>query len=251
MSRLSVYVLRSYAYVIHRSMAERQDELFLPAGVAAAWGLRDRAGRGPKPGLTLAGIVHAGVELARAEGLAAVSMARVAERLGASTMALYRYVASKEELLALMVDAALGEPPAPGEPPALGAAGGAAQREVPGWRAGLARWAWAYHDRILEHLWSLRVPITGPPLTPNSVAWLDRGLACLAGTGLAEDEKASVVLLLSGYVRNEGALTAELTAAGAISDAAMAGYADTLRSLAAPERFPALRALLDAGVFDR
>jgi AcrR family transcriptional regulator len=187
--------------------------------------------------LTLARIAESAVAVAHAEGLGAVSMARVAERLGVSTMSLYRYVAAKDELLALMVDAALGEPP-----DLLGETG---------WREGLATWAWAYHDRIQEHPWTLRVPISGPPIAPNSVAWLDRALAALTGTGLAEDEKASVVLVLSGYVRNEGTLTADLTAAGPVTDAVMSGYANTLRALAPPERFPALHALLAAGVFDR
>ncbi len=221
-------------------MAEGQDKLAaLSPAVASAWGVRERAPRGPKPGLTLARIVEAGVELAGSEGLGAVSMARVAERLGVSTMSLYRYVAAKDELLLLMVDAALGGPPP------------VADEGGPGWRAGLARWAWAYRDRIREHPWALRVPISGPPIAPNSVAWLDRALGALAGTGLAEDEKASVVLLLSGYVRNEGTLNADLTAAGPVSDATMSGYANTLRRLAAPERFPALHTLLASGVFDR
>ena len=79
-------------------------------------------------------------------------------------MSLYRYVAAKDELLALMVDAALG---APGAPPD-------ADED---WRAGLARWAWTYHDALRRHPWVLRVPISGPPVTPNQVAWLEDGLA--------------------------------------------------------------------------
>ena len=54
--------------------------------------------------------MRAAIELADADGLAAVSMARVAERLGNSTMALYRHVKSKDELLRADVDAALGAP---------------------------------------------------------------------------------------------------------------------------------------------
>lgn len=219
-------------------MTSRQDGAELPAGLAAVWGVRERSARGPKPALTLARIVEDGVELARSEGLGAVSMARVAKRLGVSTMALYRYVPAKDELLVLMVDAAFGPPPA-------------LDADALGWREALASWAWAQRERVREHVWALQVPITGPPLGPNAVAWLDRALAALAGTGLEEEEKASVVLLVSGYVRSEGTLVAELTAAGGISDAAMVSYADTLRALVSPERFPALHALLAAGVFDK
>ncbi|MGI8411761.1 MAG: TetR/AcrR family transcriptional regulator [Solirubrobacteraceae bacterium] len=213
-----------------------QEETGLPASIEAAWGRHERPSKGPKPGLTLQRIVDAAIRVAGTEGLAAVSMARVAQELGASTMSLYRYLGAKDELLALMVDAALGPPRAP-DP----------DEE---WRAGLTRWAWGYHHRVREHPWALRVPITGPPTTPNQVRWLEDGLRSLRNTGLAEDQKASVVLLLSGYLRSEATLTAELTAAQAITDAAMAGYANLLATHTDPAHFPAIHSLLAAGVFD-
>src|SRR5690348_6186900 len=89
------------------------DEVVLPASVELAWGLRDQARRGPKPGLTLDRIVAAGIEVARTDGIAAVSMARVAGELGVGTMSLYRYVGAKDELISLMADTAFG-PPLPG-----------------------------------------------------------------------------------------------------------------------------------------
>jgi AcrR family transcriptional regulator len=209
----------------------------LPASIGAAWGLREPASRGPRPGLTLERIVQAAIQVARTEGLGALSMARVAKQLGSSTMSLYRYVAAKDELLVLMVDAALGAPP-----PAA---------EDEDWRAGLSRWAWGYHDRARHDPWALRVPISGPPMTPNGVAWLNDGLWSLRDTGLSESEKASVVLLLSGYVRSEANLVVELTAGEFISDAAMSGYAQLLRRLTGPAEYPGLHRVLDAGVFDR
>jgi AcrR family transcriptional regulator len=209
----------------------------LPPSIAAAWGRREPPRKGPKPGLTLERIVDAGVRVARAEGLAAVSMARVAQELGASTMSLYRYLAAKDELLALMIDAALGPPPPACSPDE-------------DWRAGLSRWAWGYHDRLREHPWALRVPISGPPVTPNQVAWLEDGLSALRRTALTEEEKASVVLLLSGYVRNEATLTADIPPEAA-SDAGMYGYARLLESLTEPGRFPAIHALLASGAFDK
>ena len=99
----------------------------LPGTVAAAWGVRERPHKGPKPALSLARIVAAAVQVADAEGLDAVSMGRVAAELGAAPMSLYRHVAGKEELLTLMVDAAWGAPP---DRPQPGGAGG------PGWPAG-------------------------------------------------------------------------------------------------------------------
>ena len=50
------------------------------------------------------------------------------------------------------------------------------------------------------HPWTPYVPVSGPPLAPNSVAWFEQALRSLGGTGLEEGEKAGVVLLLSGYV---------------------------------------------------
>src|SRR5712691_3973914 len=73
------------------------------------WGTRERPSRGPKPGLTLEKIVRAAIEVADAEGLAALSMRRVADQLGFTTMALYRHVPGKADLLDVMLDTVAGE----------------------------------------------------------------------------------------------------------------------------------------------
>src|SRR5688500_18770488 len=75
------------------------------------WGAGSTPSRGPKPGLTVAAIVEAAIEVADTEGLAALSMRKVAEKLGKSAMSLYTYVPGKPELLDLMLDAVLGETP--------------------------------------------------------------------------------------------------------------------------------------------
>jgi AcrR family transcriptional regulator len=209
----------------------------LPASIAAAWGLRERPSRGPKPGLSLERIVGAAVGVARAEGVEAVSMSRVAKELGSSPMSLYRYVAAKDELLALMVDAALGDTPVPPE-------------RGTGWRAGLERWAWTYHDALRRHPWVLRVPISGPPITPNQVRWLEQGLAALAETKLTEAQKLSVILLVSGYVRNEATVAADVAAAAGGAEI-MPAYAAALGRVVDPERFPALHTALQSEAFAR
>jgi AcrR family transcriptional regulator len=215
----------------------------LPAGVATAWGLRGRPHKGPRPGLSLERIVAAAVRVADAEGLAAVSMSRVATELGTAPMSLYRYVTAKDELLALMVDAAYGPPPA----------GGSAAET--GWRAGLSRWAWAMRAQVQQHPWVLRIPIRGLPTLPNEVAWFEEGLHCLQDTGLEEAEKASAILLVSGYVRNAASIDADIEAAvrasGKTPDEWMSSYARTLTTLADPQRFPALTKFIAAGVFER
>jgi AcrR family transcriptional regulator len=213
----------------------------LPPGFEVAWGLRERPNRGPRRGLSLERIVAAAVGIAAREGLAAVSMSRVAAELGAATMSLYRYVDTKDELLALMVDAAYGSPP---EPPDPGT----------GWREGMSHWAWAQLAAFRRHPWTLRVPIAAPPATPRQVQWLEQGLRFLDGTGLAEQEKLSVILLVSGFVRNWATLTADLvtaaTAAGSAPQDATAGYGHLLARVIDPARFPAVSAAIASGALD-
>lgn len=214
-------------------------ETDLPAGVAEAWGIRERPGRGPRPGLSVQRIVDAAISTALEDGLAAVSMNRVASRLGTAAMSLYRYVSAKEELVALMVDRAQGTPP---EPPDVQA----------GWRAALAHWTGASLAVYHAHPWLVQVPISGPPTLPNGVAWLEQGLRSLTDTPLTEDEKVAVVLLLNGVVRNHATLEAQLAAAMQSPDTAdvLRHYGQVLARVTDPERYPALHAALDAGAFD-
>ncbi|WP_260461900.1 TetR/AcrR family transcriptional regulator [Streptomyces lateritius] len=214
---------------------------FLPPSIEAAWGLRERPSKGPKPGLTLDRIVDAAVALAAAEGLGAVSMGRVAKELGVSTMSLYRYVSAKSELYVLMQESATGAPPALFPPGA-------------GWREALEAWAWALREVYRRNLWMLRLPVSGPPATPNSVAWWEKALAALDGTGLDAGGKISVTMLLGGFVRNDALVMADLDAviegSGASPEDVLSRYARTLRRLADPERYPEVARLLDSGVMD-
>ena len=213
----------------------------IPRSVAAAWHGREPGTRGRRPGLSLATIVDAGLRVAVADGLAAVSMSRVAKELGAATMSLYRHVSAKDELLAHMVDAAFAAAPAPPD-----------RDET--WRAGLTRWAFAHLAVLRRHRWLVRVPISGPPLMPNQVLWFERGLQCLRATRLPEPEKPGVLLLVNGFVRNEATLEADLMqaaqASGIAPEEAGAAYARLLGSLTDPERFPAIHAVLAARTFD-
>ena len=213
----------------------------LPASIRALWGLREPAHKGPKRGLTLERIVDAAVKVAAADGLGAVSMSRVAADLGASTMALYRYVDSKDELLTLMFDVGLGPPPETANADA-------------GWRAGLSSWAWGVREAYHQNPWGLRIPISGPPITPNQIAWLDRGLLAMGGTGLAEAEKLSVILLLSSFVRSEATIAADFAEAMTEPDSTvaqlMAGYGRMLTTLVDPVRMPSVWSAIKSGSLD-
>ncbi|GAB3210337.1 TetR/AcrR family transcriptional regulator [Marinactinospora endophytica] len=207
----------------------------LPPFLETLWGLRAPSRRS-RPALSLGRIVGAAIEIADGGGLGAVSMGRVAERLGFTTMALYRHVRGKDELLAAMLDSAIGAPP------------DLSGRD--GWRSGLEEWARAQFAVLQRHPWIPQVPLSGPPLTPNALAWLDAGLACLAETRLHEAEKIAVMMLLDGHVRREAKTVQELQQSGwQTGAAATASYGRTLARLVTPEDFPALRAALDSGVF--
>ncbi|NEA33942.1 TetR/AcrR family transcriptional regulator [Streptomyces sp. SID13031] len=208
----------------------------LPADVALMWGLRDVTKRGPKPSLSIADITRAAIELADAEGLAAVSMARVAERLGNSTMALYRHVKSKDDLLVLMSDAALERPEA-----------------LPAdidWRAGLTFWANGVLTAVRKHRWYSKLPISGPPAGPNNLAWFDSALGALKDTGLGEESKVGVVMGLMTYVQGEIRLSTDLASGFADNPDAFTRYGATLSRVVDPRQLPALAQVLAAGVFD-
>lgn len=208
-------------------------------------GGEDGASRsGGKQGLSLERIAEAAIAIADADGLGAVSMRSVSRRLGFTTMSIYRHVASKEELLAVMRDVALGPPPP------LDLADG-------GWRGALERWSQGVVTQLLKHPWALEVPITGPPTTPGAIAWLDMGLQALADAPLSESEKAGVILQLNGSAFWEARIAIEMGggsgphAAGRDElDAAVADYGAMLAGHVTAERFPALQKALAAGIFE-
>ncbi|HEY1625767.1 MAG TPA: TetR/AcrR family transcriptional regulator [Streptosporangiaceae bacterium] len=223
----------------------------IPKNVAAAWGVREQPRKGPKPALTVDRIVDAAIRVADTDGLDAVSMSRVAAEAGTAPMSLYRHIASKDELIDLMVDAAWGRM---ASPPLEGKGNGDGDGNGEGWRAGLTRCAWEMRNAARGHPWVVRVPLHSLPVMPNEVAWFDSVLACLRGTGLAEARKASVIMLLSGYVRNLAVLEADIMAAVLDSGQTplewMGSWAAVLRDVADRDRFPSLAAFMDARVFE-
>jgi AcrR family transcriptional regulator len=165
-----------------------------PTTVELLWGTRQRPKRGPKPSLSLDRILDAAIALVDAEGLAALSMQRLAESLGYTKMSLYRYVPGRAELMALMLDYGLGPPPRldpatrpPGEPP---------------WRTGLRTWAIELRDRYHAHPWSTELTMGARVFGPNELGWTEAALATLADTGLTGAEQLDTVALLAGHVRN-------------------------------------------------
>src|SRR6266536_4823913 len=84
--------------------------------LALLWRTSERASRKGKPDLSVEVIVRTAIELADTAGLTALSMRRVAERLGVGTMSLYTYVPGKAELLDVMLDVVYAETTEPTDP---------------------------------------------------------------------------------------------------------------------------------------
>jgi len=191
------------------------------------WGERGAPRRGPRPTLTVGDLARAGIELADREGLAAVTMQRVAEALGVTKMATYRYVPGKDELVALMVDTALGEPPQ--------------LKDIEGgWRPQLKAWTLAMYERMSAHPWAVRATIGRRVTGPNELAWVEAALAALAGQPLNGGQMMDVIVVLTGQIR----ALAEQTASISEEDIAR-GWAKVLATHA--DRFPHVaEALLSA-----
>lgn len=162
----------------------------LRTAAALLWGKPDGPVRGPKPGLTIAGITTAAVACADADGLDAVSMNKVGAAFGVSGMALYRHIPGKTELVELMVEAVLTPGPALPDPET-------------DWRTRLVDWSRQLLTIYSTHPWLLTATTMRRQLLgPNQLQWMDAALEALESAGLQATERHQVFLLIAGHVRN-------------------------------------------------
>lgn len=190
------------------------------------WGLREGPTRGPKPVLSLERIAQAAVDIADAEGIAAVSMQRVAADLDFTKMSLYRYVTGKDELVAAMIDLAVGEPPT--------------LEDLPGtsWRPRIEAWVRLLATTWEAHPWLPWVTMGDRVMGPNETGWTELSAAVLAQTGLTVPERMSLARMLGGHVR----ATMSVSTAGT-QPWVNRHQAALLREHA--DRYPTLRSMLD------
>ena len=205
------------------------------------WGVRKEPGRGPKRALSVGWIVGVAIELADEEGLEALSMRRVAERLGVGAMSLYTYVPGKAELIELMIDAALGETERSG-----GVEGG--------WRAGLELYAWEGWKLYHRHPWMLQVPFSRGLLGPNQATLLDSVLWVISGIGLTDSEMTAVFSAVAGYVQGAARTSVETAQTERTTGVTDAEWWTTYGALMADyidaDRYPTLANIRDWGISD-
>jgi AcrR family transcriptional regulator len=216
--------------------------------MALLWDRVQAPSRGPKQGLAVADIVATAVEMADTEGLAAVSMRKVAERVGKSAMSLYTYVPGKAELLDLMLDHVLGEL----------ALDYTSVAKSDGWRAAVeacAREALAFYER---HPWVLRVSGSRAVLGPHELDVFEAQLRLFDGLGLTGVEMSRAVSALGGYMRGSAKAVAdaqEAERATGLSDDewwnARAPQLDEMVDDTWPERYPTISRLSEEQTFDQ
>ncbi len=200
------------------------------------WETQSRPSRGPKPTLRREDVVESAISIADAEGLAALTMHAVAEALGFTTMALYRYFPNKEALIDACVDAAMGTPPTRSGP-----------RE--GWREGVKQWAYAKRAMLCSRPWLAELPFVAAPHGPNWLSWHEALLQTIADTGLNPEDMMDVLSVVHGYVSGSSDTAISLARATSrgtsIDEWAQAVSADLCRAINDP-RYPILSAILSS-----
>jgi hypothetical protein len=98
---------------------------------------------------------------------------------------------------------------------------------------------------IDRHPWVTQMPMATPPLGPNSLAFVEKGLATLDGTPLEDVDKLRIIGLISSYTLSEARMAHDAARAAAAIDGADAPWTfeKLLRELVDDTRFPRLHAL--------
>ena len=116
-------------------------------------------------------VLRAAVAIADDAGIESLSMRKLAEDLGVVPMALYKHVASKEELLDGMIDVVVGEI----DPPVLGT----------GWKSGVRHRILSARQSLLRHPWASRVMESKKNPTPVVLEYMDSMIGIFRAGGFS------------------------------------------------------------------
>ncbi|MFD7295072.1 TetR/AcrR family transcriptional regulator [Streptomyces sp. NPDC059897] len=190
------------------------------------WERLERPAPARRTALTLERIAAAAVELADEEGGSAVTMRRLAAKLGVAPMAAYRHVSGKEDLWALMFDRVSAELSVPDE--------------VSDWREVLRSFAVQTRELMLRHPWLGLTPLPVIQLTPARMAVAERQLKALAGRDLAADAMVAAHRAVASFVH--GATQTEIALLQYREQHDWKSGAETRQALA-----PQMNYLMDSG----
>jgi AcrR family transcriptional regulator len=131
-------------------------------------------------------VLKAAVALADREGIDAVTMRRLADKLSAGAMSLYYHVPDKDALLDGMIDLVFGE------------------IELPttdlDWKAALRRRAISTRRTLLRHPWAIgRMEATKAP-GPSDLRLHDAVLGCLLGAGFSAQSAVQAYSVQDAYI---------------------------------------------------
>ena len=138
-----------------------------------------------KSRLTRQKIAAVALAIADQEGFDALSMRRVAQELNVGTMSLYYYVKTKDDLMAVMDDALMGE---------------ALLASVPkGWRRAMMEIAKRTHAVYIRHPWALVAMLTAPPGI-NAMRHVEQCLEALDETSMTAKQKLTLLAMVDDFV---------------------------------------------------
>jgi AcrR family transcriptional regulator len=196
--------------------------------------------RGPKPRISLADVVAAGVAIADTEGMAALSMRKVANRLGMGAMSLYTYVPGRSELVELMIDSVYSEHALPS--PEL-----AWQQRVEQW----ARETWRIYA---AHPWLLDYNMARLPVGPHVLDVSEALYAALFTAGFTGAENVAISNLIQwqllGAARSMISDADEARHTGVSAEAYWDSRASFWVTYFDWDRYPTMAAIWEAGGFD-
>jgi AcrR family transcriptional regulator len=212
-------------------VSKKQIQVADPARrLALLWGSHTTAGRS---GLTVKAIVTAAIDIANAEGVDALSMRNVAERLDVGTMSLYTHIPGKTELIDLMLDTAYGQVYSSVDEPS----------QQPGdWRDALRFIAGRNWELYRKHPWMLQVASGRPVLGPQVSLKYEAELRPLDQLGLSDVEMDAALTLIMTHV--EGCARAQAALDRSQSDTGMTdvewwlAHAPLLDKIVDPTLFP-------------
>lgn len=141
--------------------------------------------RGPRQKVSVDDVVDAGIEIADREGLSALSMRGLAQKLGIGAMTLYTYVPNRTDLIVLMVDQVLGRTTLPPYPDDL--------------RERLELVALVQYEDYRSHPWLLDVSGVRAWLGPHVADRYEWQLGAVEDIGLDDIEMDQTVTLLASF----------------------------------------------------